>query len=99
MRVVWSPLALDRVVEIAEFIARGRPAAAEEWVDAIFASVERLERFPQSGRRVEESHRSDLREVVHGDYRVIYRAEPDHLIVLTVRHARQDLRPDAPDLS
>ncbi len=99
MKVVWSPLALERVVEIAEFIARDRPGAAAEWVEAIFASVDRLKRFPQSGRSVAESQRPDLREVVHGDHRVIYRVEPGHLVVLTVRHARQDLRPGDPDLS
>lgn len=99
MKVVWSPLALERVAEIAEFIARDRPSAAAEWVEAIFASVERLRRFPRSGRSVAESQRADLREVVSGDHRVIYRVELERLVVLTVRHARQDLRPDDPELS
>lgn len=99
MKLVWSALALERVSEIAEFIARNRPNAAAEWVETIFASVERLERFPESGRSVPESHRSDLREVVHGDHRVIYRTDPDGVVVLTVRHARQELHSDDPDLS
>lgn len=44
MRVVWSPLALERVGDIAERIARDSPLASEEWVEEIFASVQRLER-------------------------------------------------------
>jgi toxin ParE1/3/4 len=98
VKLIWSPLALKRVSEIAEYIARSRPQAAEDWVVAIFASVRRLNRFPLSGRSVPESQRTDLREVIHGNYRVIYRVEPDHLVVLTVRHTRQDLRADDPDL-
>jgi toxin ParE1/3/4 len=41
MKVVWSPLALQRVREHAEYIARDRPQAAEQWVDGIFAAVGR----------------------------------------------------------
>ena len=90
MRIVWSPLALERVNEAAEYIARDRPEAARRWVRSLFEAVRRLERFPESGRPVPElSHRSELREVIHGAYRVIYRVEPGQVSVLTVRHGRR----------
>jgi toxin ParE1/3/4 len=98
MILIWSPLALERVVEIGQYIAEDYPGAAANVVDGIFTSVRRLEHYPESGRRVPESERTDLREVIHGNYRVIYRVEPDRLVVLTVRHARQELRPDDLDL-
>jgi toxin ParE1/3/4 len=96
--LIWSPLALERVVEIGEYIAEDAPETAAEVVDRIFASVRRLSRYPESGRRVPESERKDLREVIHGNYRIIYRVDSDRLVVLTVRHARQELRADDPDL-
>jgi plasmid stabilization system protein ParE len=99
LKVVWSPLAMERLVAIGEYIAESRPMAAANVVDAIFASVWRLKPFPESGRRVPESSRTDLREVIHGTYRVIYRIEPAQLVVLTVRHARQFLAADDPDLA
>jgi toxin ParE1/3/4 len=83
---------------IGEYIARNRPIVAERVVRGLIASVRRLRDFPLSGRRVPESRRSDLREVIHGNYRVIYRVEPEQLVILTVRHARQELKPDDPDL-
>jgi toxin ParE1/3/4 len=98
MRLIWSPLALERVIEIGEYIAQDRPQAAANVVEALFASVRRLERDPASGRHAPESERTDLREVIHGNFRVIYRVDADQLVVLTVRHARQELRPDDPDL-
>jgi len=94
MKLVWSPLALERVVEIALYIAEERPLAAEQWVEEIFAAVERLEPFPLSGRIVPEAGRQDLREVVHGNFRIIYRVEEHQLSVLTIRHSRQQLEPD-----
>jgi toxin ParE1/3/4 len=94
MKLVWSPLALERVTEIALYIADERPYAAGQWVEEIFAVVERLEPFPRSGRIVPEADRQDLREVVHGDFRIIYRVEEHQLSVLTIRHARQQLEPE-----
>jgi len=72
MRIVWSPLALERIGEIASYIAQDNPEAARLWVEDIFASVKNLSRFPESGRRVPEVRRKDLRELVMGNYRVIY---------------------------
>jgi toxin ParE1/3/4 len=39
MKVVWSPLAIDCVSDVAEFIAKDKPKAAEKWVDAVFDKV------------------------------------------------------------
>ncbi|MGH3089068.1 MAG: type II toxin-antitoxin system RelE/ParE family toxin, partial [Rubrobacteraceae bacterium] len=47
-----------------------------------------------SGRSVPEMpDRPDLREVIHGEYRIIYRVEPERVSILTVRHARRLLDP------
>jgi toxin ParE1/3/4 len=89
MRLVWSPLAVQRVNEYVEFIARDRPATAVQWAEGVFAAVERLERFPFSGREVEEVRREDVREVVNQGVRIIYRVEAKRVLILTVRHQRQ----------
>lgn len=94
MRVTWSPLALERIADIAEWIARDSPLAAERWVEEVFASVLHLERYPESGRAVPEVSRAEIREVRHGRYRVIYRIEPGQISVLAVRHTRQLLQPE-----
>lgn len=54
MKIIWSPLAVDRVSEIAEYIALDKPSAAERWVEQIFGSVKQLEKFPDSGRIIPE---------------------------------------------
>lgn len=94
MRIEWSPLALGRIEEIASFIAQDHPQGAAEWIEEIFAVVQRLERFPESGREVPEVRRGTVREVIHGRYRIIYRVEPDRVAVLTVRHSRQLTGPE-----
>jgi plasmid stabilization system protein ParE len=75
MRIVWSPLALERIGEITSYIAQDNPEAARSWAENVFASAKNLSRFPESGRRVPEVRRKDLREIVMGNYRLIYRVK------------------------
>jgi plasmid stabilization system protein ParE len=90
VRVVWSPLAIDRAGEAAANIAREKPGAAAKWVgELFFAAVGTLGRMPKRRRRVPETDRPELRELLFGSYRVIYRIEPKRVSILTVRHARR----------
>jgi len=91
VKVIWSPLAVDRVSEIAEFIALDKPPAAEQWVEKIFDSVGRLEQFPSSGRIIPEIQLENFREIIIGNYRIIYRIEVNQISILTVRSGRQIL--------
>jgi plasmid stabilization system protein ParE len=89
MDIIWSPLALDRVSEIAGYIAQDKPAAAEKWVKAIFSKVEKLDGSPELGRIVPEIGNSQFRELIYCNYRIIYRVEKIRISILTVRHGRQ----------
>lgn len=88
MKVEWSPLALDRVSEIARYIAKDNPDAAERWVNELFDAVGRLVDFPESGRVVPEVGVRRIREVIFGAYRVIYSVK-DKVEILTVRRGSQ----------
>lgn len=91
MKVVWSPLALERVEDTALYIAEDNPAAAVRWVEDLFATVERLADFPESGRMVPEVGSPRIRKLIFVTYRVIYSAK-DQVDILTVRRSSQLLR-------
>ena len=91
MKIIWSPLAIDRVAEIAQYIAQDSPSSAQKWVESTFQVVERLEIFPKSGCTVPEIRQDDFREIIHGNYRIIYRFQTKSVSILTVRHGRQIL--------
>jgi len=94
MRILWSPLAVDRVSEIAGYIAQDNPTAAEAWTNTVFKKVEELKAFPESGRIVPETVNKTIRELIYGNYRIIYRLEEKRISVLTVRHGKQMLPVD-----
>jgi len=89
MRVVWSPLALDRVVEIATYIAQDSPTNAEAWVDRLFDHVDaQLGDFPLSGKSARDVDADDARELVFEAYRVFYDVG-DVVQILTVRRGSE----------
>jgi len=66
MQVIWTDPALERVEEIAVYIARDDRDAAARWTEQLFVAVGRLVDFPQSGRVVPELGARDIRELIFG---------------------------------
>jgi len=91
MRIIWSPLAVNRASEIADYIAQDKPSAAEKWIDTVFSKVEQLKSSPEIGRILPEINDSQFRELIYGNYRIIYRIETKQISILTIRHGRQIL--------
>ncbi|MBW1941148.1 MAG: type II toxin-antitoxin system RelE/ParE family toxin [Deltaproteobacteria bacterium] len=91
MKVIWSPLAIDRASEIADYIAQDKPSAAKRWIDTVFSKVEQLKSTPEIGRIVPEINNSQFREILYGNYRIIYRIEKKLISILTIRHGKQIL--------
>jgi len=91
MKIQWSPLAIGRITEIAEYIALDSPIAANKWVNEIFDSAEKLLDFPEIGRVVPELQDQTIRELLKGNYRVVYKVEKGTISILTVRHGKQIL--------
>jgi len=91
MRIIWSPLAVERIAEISDYIAEDNPDASVTWIESIFEVIERLDDYPESGRIVPEIGRPYFREIIHGHYRIIYKIQQEDLFILTVRHMKQIL--------
>jgi toxin ParE1/3/4 len=91
MKIVWSPLAIDRASEIAEYIAHDKPSAAEKWINAVFSKAAQLKSSPEIGRVVPEIRNDQFRELIYGNYHIIYRLEKKRILILTIRHGKQIL--------
>jgi addiction module RelE/StbE family toxin len=94
MRIIWSPFAIERIIEIAKYITNDNPVAAEKWVNSVFNAVKRLEDFPESGRMVPEIQKREFREIISGNYRIVYRLYNKEIRILTIRHGKQILPPE-----
>ena len=93
MRVIWAPRAIARAAEIAQYIAADRPGAAKAWVEQLFAKAATLKQRARRGKKVPEVDRDEIRQILHGKHRSIYRVDAKRVVVLTVRHSRERWHP------
>jgi plasmid stabilization system protein ParE len=93
MKIFWSPLAVERLEDIYNYIAEDNIPAAQKMINSIFKKVETLSKNPVRGRKVPESNREEIREIFEGEYRIIYRVESKKILILTIRNFKQ-LLPD-----
>ena len=93
-RIVWAPQAVEDVEAIRAYVARDSPHYADLVVEQIVAAVALLESSPRSGRLVPEVGDESLREVIHGNYRIVYRLRHDIIEIVTVFHGTRLFRLD-----
>jgi plasmid stabilization system protein ParE len=79
-----TPQALRDVEAIRDYVAADSPRYAGLVVERIFAAIERLSSFPESGRVVPERNNPEIREVIARPYRVVYRLQGGAVEIATV---------------
>jgi plasmid stabilization system protein ParE len=89
--VDWAVDARADLQLIREFIARHSPANARRFADRLVAATKRLERHPNLGRVVPELDDDRTRELIVGNYRVVYRVFPERVSIVALVHARRDM--------
>jgi plasmid stabilization system protein ParE len=87
--VRWSLRARRDLLEIGRFIARDDRSAARRWVERLRERARQAAAVPRAGRRVPELERDDVREVLQGNYRIVYRVRDRAIEVLTVFEAHR----------
>ena len=84
--IYWTKMAQEDLRSIKEHISRDAPATAVAYIRKLKAAVGRLEEMPYSGQVVPELKREEIREVLLGNYRLIYRIRDQQVVILTVYH-------------
>jgi addiction module RelE/StbE family toxin len=82
--VRWTDQAADDLRAIREFIERDSPRYGRLVAERLFDATQRLEAFPLSGRVVPELGRDHVREIIVGEYRIVYRLEGETAVLITV---------------
>ncbi len=89
--IVWSKLAESDLNKIHEYIAKDSPYYVQQTVDQIFERVNQLINFPESGRQVPEFSDKTLKELIEGNYRIVYRIRKNKISIVRVHHSSRDL--------
>jgi toxin ParE1/3/4 len=96
MKLRWTGRARRDLIEIGRYIARDKPGAARRWVERLRSTAKKAAKQPLAGRRIPELGNDNVREVLLGQYRIVYQIQKREIRVLTVIEGHRRLRSAIP---
>lgn len=92
VQINWTKASRSDLRDIATYISKDSKNYAKIQVIKLKTRVEILFSHPLTGSIVPEFNRPELRQLVEGNYRIIYKIVNDNRIdILTVHHSARDL--------
>jgi len=91
--LAWSPEAIEDIESIASYIERDSAWYARAVASKIVETAEAIPQFPELGRIVPEVGDPAVRERFAYSYRIIYRLEPERVLIAAVIHGSRLLNP------
>lgn len=93
VKLIWTDQAIDNLDEIGTYIAINSERYAKLTLKKLHERVDILKAFPLAGRIVPEKNEESVRELIEGNYRIIYEISPDKIIyILAVYHSARNLK-------
>lgn len=91
--ISFAETAISDLHDIREWYTEQRsPEVGEQLIAGVFSQVERLADFPESGRIVPEFNVSNLREIIHPPFRIVYRLDGDRVRIVRVWRSERLLK-------
>ena len=93
VKVRWTDFALENLIAIGDYIETDSHYYAQRVVNQLFDAVDVLEYHPLSGRVVPEFNNIKIRELIRGNYRIVYKIVSEKDIdIITVHHTARLLK-------
>ena len=93
VRIRWTDIAIENLADIGDYIGKDSIKYAKIVVKHLFASTKNLKRSPRLGRMVPEFDNPNIRELINGHYRIIYRLiDEKYIDIITVHHSARLLK-------
>jgi plasmid stabilization system protein ParE len=89
--IFWTVGALDDLRNIIDYIAQDSPTYAAATGTRIVDAGDRLAHYPKLGRVVPEYGDEAIRELLVGNYRIVYRLRRARVTVVAIVHGSRDL--------
>lgn len=91
-KVVWTDPAIEDLESTIEFIARDSEAYAATLARTFCDAGDSLGELSERGHRLRDPQLSAFRELLVGSYRLVYRVEPQRVLIVGVLHGSRQIR-------
>ena len=92
MKIIWTEPAVDDIENIKLYISKDSEQYAIAFIERIIESIEKLGKHPKMGRVVPEENDESLREIIIGNFRIMYQIDKDAVLIMTIIHGSMDFK-------
>ena len=92
VKIIWTDFAIEDLRLIHEFISKDSKRYADRFIEKLINRVDQLENLPKSGRVIPEFNSDSIRELIEGNYRIIYKLSFGQASIIRVHHAARQLK-------
>jgi addiction module RelE/StbE family toxin len=93
VKIVWTEVSIIDLKEIFDYIAEDSVRYASITTLKIYQHVQKIINYPYLGRIVPEFNDKSVRELIEGNYRIIYRIKSELQVdILRIYHSARLLR-------
>mgnify|MGYP000300744892 CR=1 FL=1 len=93
VQINWTNQAKSDLKSIAEFISRDSVRYAKSQISRIKQRTSILKNHPLAGRTVPEYEVQEVRELIEGNYRIIYKlVDKERIDILTIHHSSRMMK-------
>jgi len=92
-KIIWSEKACKNLKAIFDYISIDSKIYASKYINSIIFATKKLESHPNIGRTVPEIIKGNFRELIHGNYRIVYRLSEisNDIEIIAVIHAARNM--------
>ncbi|MBI3509168.1 MAG: type II toxin-antitoxin system RelE/ParE family toxin [Bacteroidetes bacterium] len=88
VEVSWTEQAIDDIDNIAKFIAKDSAKFARIQARRFFEVTLKLEKYPLAGKIVPEIGNKNIREIILGNYRIVYKiVSVKNIDIISIHHS------------
>ncbi len=99
MGIKWTDSARQDLIEIGDYIAMRSATNAGRFVAELFERTAMLAEVPEAGRIVPEFGNVNIRELIHSNYRIVYRLFEETVQIIAVVEGHRLLKTGIEGLS
>ena len=91
VQINWTFQAKKDLQNIFAFISKDSKIYAKHQIKKIISATQMIKKHPEIGRIVPELKRHEIREIIEGNYRIIYKiVSKNQIDILTVHHSSRN---------
>ena len=97
VQIIWSKLAREDIKSIKEYISKDSEVYAKNTIIKIKKKVDLLIQNPNLGRDIPEVSNPIYREIIEGNYRIMFKKVDFEIQILTIFHGARAFQKDLID--